>query len=91
MKPRASPPRRRYGWERIIFTDKKLFTVEQAYNGQNDRNWPAEAPGPSSVIEHRQNPQAVMVWGGIWPSDKTPLVFVNEGVKSTTNITKVKV
>jgi hypothetical protein len=68
-------------WERIIFTDKKLFMVEQAHNRQNDRSWSAEAPGLSSVIEHRQNPQVVMVWGGICTSGKTPPVIVNEGVK----------
>jgi hypothetical protein len=39
--------------ERIVFTDKKLFTVEQVQNRQNDRSWFTEAPGPSSVMEHR--------------------------------------
>jgi hypothetical protein len=68
-------------WERIVFTDKKLFTVEQAHNCQNDRSWSAEAPGLSSVIEHCQNPQAIMVWGGICASGKTPLVIVNKGEK----------
>ncbi|XP_076058393.1 uncharacterized protein LOC143035330 [Oratosquilla oratoria] len=68
-------------WERIVFTDEKLFTVEQAYNRQKDRSWSAEAPGTSAIIEHRQNPQSVMVWGGICASGKTPLVFVEQGVK----------
>ena len=26
-------------WERILFTDGKLFTIEQAHNHQNDRSW----------------------------------------------------
>jgi hypothetical protein len=68
-------------WERIIFRDKKLFMVEQAHNRQNDRSWSTEGPEPSSVIEHCQNLQADMVWGGICASGKTPLVMVNEGVK----------
>jgi hypothetical protein len=51
------------------------------HNRQNDRSWPSEAPGPSSIIEHRQNLQGVMVWGGICTSGKTPLVIINEGVK----------
>jgi hypothetical protein len=51
------------------------------HNCQNDRSWSAEAPGPSSIIKHHQNPQAVMVWGGICASGKKPLVIVNEGVK----------
>lgn len=68
-------------WERILFTDEKLFTVEQAHNHQNDRIWSAEAPGTSTIVEHRQNPTSVMVWGGICASGKTPLVFVDQGVK----------
>lgn len=68
-------------WERILFTDEKLFTVEQAHNRQNDRSWSAEAPSTSAIVEHRQNPQSVMVWGGICASGKTPLVFVDQGVK----------
>jgi len=68
-------------WDKILFTDEKLFTVEQAHNHQNDRSWSAEAPGTSAIVEQRQNPAAVMVWGGICASGKTPLVFVEEGVK----------
>ena len=68
-------------WERILFTDEKLLTVEQTHNHQNDRSWSAEAPGTSAIVEHRQNPQSVMVWGRICASGKTPLVFVDQGVK----------
>ena len=69
-------------WEHILFTDEKLFfIVEQAHNHQNDKSWSAEAPGTSAIVEHRQNPQSVMVWGGICASSKTPLVFVDQGVK----------
>jgi hypothetical protein len=59
-------------WERIVFTDKKLFMVEPVHNHQNGRSWSAEAPGPSSVIEHHQNQQAIMVWGSICPSARHP-------------------
>jgi inhibitor of nuclear factor kappa-B kinase subunit alpha len=68
-------------WERILFTDEKLFTVEQYHNRQNDRCWSNEAPGASAIVTHRQNPQSVMVWAGICASGKTPLVFVDQGVK----------
>ena len=77
LKRRAAAQR----WERILFTDEKLFTVEQAHNHQNDRSWSAEAPATSTIVEHHQNPQSVMVWGGICASGKTPLVFVDQGVK----------
>jgi len=65
----------------ILFTDEKLFTTEQAHNHQNDRYWSADSPGSSAIVEHRQNPAAVMVWGGICATGKTPLVFVDQGVK----------
>jgi inhibitor of nuclear factor kappa-B kinase subunit alpha len=77
LKRRAAAQR----WERILFTDEKLFSVEQAHNHQNDRIWSPEAPGTSAIVQHRQNPQSVMVWGGICANGKTPLVFVAQGVK----------
>ncbi|KAM8719038.1 hypothetical protein ACLKA7_011701 [Drosophila subpalustris] len=61
LKRRAAGQR----WERIHFTDEKLFTVEQSHNHQNDRIWSQKAPGTSAIVEHRQNPKSVMVWGGI--------------------------
>ena len=68
------------GWEIFLFTDEKLFTVEQAHNRQNDRIWSSDAPGPSSVVEHRQKSKSVMVMGGVCATGKTPLVFVEKGV-----------
>ena len=68
-------------WEKILFTDEKLFTVEASHNHQNDRIWSANSPGSSAIISHSQHPQSVMVWGGICASGKTPLIFVAEGVK----------
>lgn len=72
---------RRHATQETLFTDEKLFTVEQAHNHQNDRIWSRKAPGTSAIVEHRQNPASVMVWGGICASGKTPLVFVDQGVK----------
>ena len=77
FKRRAAAQR----WERILFMDEKLFTVEQAHNHQNNRSWSAEAPGTSAIVEHRQTPQSFMVWGRNCASGKTPLVFVDQGVK----------
>ncbi|UYV84295.1 hypothetical protein LAZ67_X001770 [Cordylochernes scorpioides] len=64
-------------WERILFTDEKLFTIEQAYNHQKDRIWSAEAPGTSN------NSQSIMVWAGICASGKTPSFSWIRGLKST--------
>ncbi|UYV84189.1 hypothetical protein LAZ67_X001476 [Cordylochernes scorpioides] len=68
-------------WERIVFTDEKLFTFEQVHNHQNDRSWHAEAPDMSVLVEHRQNTQSVMAWAGICVSCKTPLIFMDQGVR----------
>ncbi|UYV84990.1 hypothetical protein LAZ67_X004182 [Cordylochernes scorpioides] len=46
--------------EPTLFTDKKLFTLEQVRNNQNARNWSTEAPGMSAIIKNCQNPQLVM-------------------------------
>ena len=70
-----------YFWPRTLFMDEKLFTVEQSHNTQNDRSWSAEAPAPSSIVTHSHHPRLIMVWGGICATGKTPLIFVDVGVK----------
>lgn len=67
-----------------MFSDEKLFTIEQHLNRQNDRVW---SKTKSSVdadllrVTRRQKPSSVMVWAGVTASGRTPLVFVPEGVK----------
>jgi transposase len=65
----------------ILFTDEKLFTIEQAYNSQNNRIWSKESPGTSAIISRTQKPASVMVWAGVTATGKTPLVFIDSGVK----------
>lgn len=77
LKQRAAGQR----WERILFSDEKLFTIEQAHNLQNDRIWTSKPTSNFKTVERRQNPESVMVWGGICASGKTPLIFVDKGVK----------
>ncbi|GFX73437.1 uncharacterized protein TNCV_3402481 [Trichonephila clavipes] len=43
--------------------------------------WSVDAPSASAIVQHRQYPKSVIVWGGIFPSGKTPLVLVEDGVK----------
>lgn len=68
-------------WENILFTDEKIFTIEQQFNLQNNRIWSSSRPDESAIISRRQGAQSVMVWGGICASGKTPLIFVEKGVK----------
>ena len=51
----------------ILFTDEKLFAIEQVHNHQNARNCMVRR-GPrdtSAIVAHRQNPNSVMVCAGI--------------------------
>ncbi|GFW09200.1 uncharacterized protein TNCV_2101541 [Trichonephila clavipes] len=38
-------------------------------------------PSTSAIVEHRQCPKSIMVWGGICASEENSFVFVEEGVK----------
>ena len=67
---------RRAAGPEILFSDEKA-----AHNHQNDRIWASESPLSDKIVTHSQHPQSVMVWAGICASGKTPLVFVDPGVK----------
>lgn len=75
-------------WNHILFSDEKLFSIEQAHNHQNDRMYYPSRPGAIAVIPHRQKPESVMVWGGICSTGKTPLIFIEKGVKINQEIYK---
>ena len=73
-------PRGRH--RQIVFSDEKIFDIQQAYNPQNDRIWAEEAPGTEErVVERTQKAKSVMVWAAISARGKTPLVFVDQGTK----------
>jgi transposase len=68
----------------ILFTDEKLFTVVEVFNHQNTRIWSPNAKSIPEDLLHvtrSQKPASVMVWGGITSSGKTPLIFIEKGVK----------
>jgi inhibitor of nuclear factor kappa-B kinase subunit alpha len=70
----------------ILFTDEKLFTVEQHHNHQNDRQLlPKDAERPP-VVTRSNFASSVMVWAGICATGKTPLVFIEKGVKVTAKV-----
>uniref|UniRef100_A0A915D155 Vacuolar protein sorting-associated protein 54 n=1 Tax=Ditylenchus dipsaci TaxID=166011 RepID=A0A915D155_9BILA len=42
----------------VVFTDEKIFTIEQAHNKQNDRVWMKELPAiEERLVTHEQHPQ----------------------------------
>ncbi|CAD5227603.1 unnamed protein product [Bursaphelenchus xylophilus] len=61
--------------------DEKLFSIQQTYNPQNSRRWSSDRPKEDAIVPRRQYPQSLMVWAGICASGKTPLIFVEKGVK----------
>jgi inhibitor of nuclear factor kappa-B kinase subunit alpha len=68
-----------------IFSDKKIFTVDQAYNRRNDRMIVDQ--GDSAVpVNRTKHPASIMVLG-IVASDgkKCPPIFVPAGVKVNTD------
>lgn len=80
----------------IVFTDEKVFTIERAVNRQNHRQLLRNSIGwiqnfllfhtnneflEKSPVQRRHFPKSVMVWAGICKNGKTPLVFVERGVK----------
>jgi hypothetical protein len=67
-----------------IFSDKKIFTVDQVYNRRNDRVI-VDQGTPATPVNKTKHPASVMVLG-IVASDgkKPPPIFVPAGVKINT-------
>jgi transposase len=65
----------------VLFTDEKIFTVERLHNHQNDRQLLRKGCSQRSIIARSLFPASVMVWAGVTADGKTPLVFVDKGVK----------
>lgn len=69
-----------------IFSDKKIFTVDQAYNRRNNRVIldQGEAPTPVNRTKH---PASVMVLGVVASNGKKcPPIFIESGVRITADI-----
>ncbi|KAI6651278.1 hypothetical protein LOD99_5426 [Oopsacas minuta] len=68
-----------HGLETILFSDEKIFTIQEVTNSQNHRIISATR---SSILEKYryvsriQKPQSVMVWAGVSVTGRTPLIFV---------------
>ena len=76
------------GLNDVLFSDEKLFTIEQAFNRQNDRVLSSNTstiPETLHYVRRTQKPLSVMVWAGISAVGRTPLVFVPQGVKINSN------
>jgi inhibitor of nuclear factor kappa-B kinase subunit alpha len=67
-----------------IFSDKKVFTVDQAYNRRNDR-YIVDRGTPAVPVNKTKHPASVMVLGVICSDGrKPPPIFIPEGLKVNT-------
>ena len=78
---------------RILFSDEKIFDLDDMYNSQNQRIWASsrdEADEKGGIKEKQKFPQKVMVWLGVCSKGVTPLViFDRETVDHVVYIQKV--
>ena len=69
----------------VLWTDEKLFIVQAIHNHQNDRIWIPNkdmVPVERCSSFRRQKPSSVIIWAGVTSTGlKTPLIFIDEGVK----------
>ena len=70
--------------ENLVFSDEKLFTIEESSNRENDRIYAAfveDIPEDIRNIQRFQHPSSLMVWAAVSKKGKFRLVFVDSGVK----------
>lgn len=73
----------------ILFTDEKIFTVEESFNKQNDRVYARSSREASQLIPRVQrghHPASVMVWWGVCYDGVTKLHFCEKGVKTSAKV-----
>lgn len=78
----------------LIFSDEKIFTIEQSVNKQNDRVYLTNRSSENAGLlqaSRRQAPASVMVWGAISASGRSPLVFLPRGTKVNAHVYREKV
>ena len=77
--------------DKILFSDEKLFTVEESYNRQNDRILASSSKCISSelrFIDRVQKPLSIMVWAGVSADSRTNLIFIQKGGRIDTETYK---
>lgn len=84
---RCRPLLRRHDGKNILFTDKKIFTVEEKYNRQNHKVYARssrEVPPIARNIQRSHHPASAMVWWGVsyeGVTEMTELHFCKQGLK----------
>lgn len=80
---------RRYAgkkYREILFSDEKIFNIEESYNKQNDKVYAHSSEEASARIPRVQRghyPSSIMVWLGVSYSGLTEVFFCEKGVKTS--------
>ncbi|XP_065662814.1 uncharacterized protein LOC136085435 [Hydra vulgaris] len=78
---------RQYGHcavQNIIFSDEKLFVMEQSFNAKNNAVWSTSLkniPQSLGTVQRYQNRSSVMVWAPVYSKEKLLLIFIERGTK----------
>ena len=65
----------------LVFSDEKKFDIQHHVNPQNDCVWSCDGEVGPQRVTRVQGTASVMVWGAITKSVRSPLVFVEQGIK----------
>ena len=77
------------GHRSMLFSDEKVFTVEQCFNAQNDRVYASSSQQAATRVPRVQrshHPASVMVWWGVSFNGTTQLHFCEQGVKTSAHV-----
>ena len=77
----SSPALKQARFLNLVFSDEKKFNVQHHVNPQNDRVWSRDGEVGPQRVTRAQGAASVMVWAAITESGRSPLVFVEQGVK----------
>ena len=80
------------GHDNFLFSDEKIFTIEQIHNHQNDRVYAANLQSIDPNVKFVDHYQWWYGLGaGICSTGKTPLVFIEKGVKINQEVCQSKI
>lgn len=78
----------------MLFTDEKIFTIEEEYNSQNTRMYSkyfAELNDNEKFAFHQLHPEYLMVWAGVSCKGKINLIFLEKEAKMNGKVYKTNV
>ncbi len=85
---RAKALLKRFGWDgfkKILFSDEKIFTVEEHINKQNNRYHAKnyhEVRKNAPPVEHAHHTEHIMAWWGVSYGGVTSIHFCDPGIKT---------